>query len=374
MAEAVYVHIPYCSSKCPYCDFASVPAAGSVDRYLEALGEEIRQRAKHVSTVRTLHIGGGTPTVLSAAQITRLFHSLRSSFHISTGAEITLEANPCTVEREKIDAFISAGGNRVSLGAQSFIDSELTTLGRLHGSEDIYRANEIIRGSGIKNLNFDLIFAIPDQTIQSWRHSLEEAVSLAPEHLSTYCLTVEPGTPFDSLVEAGTFRRKTAEEELELYQAAREILIRAGYEHYEISNFAKPGRRASHNLVYWSNGEYLGLGASAVSYLDGKRVVNVRDPVRYMEAVCRRGHAVEEAEYIPLRMQAIETMIQRLRLSERIDCSSFRTKFGVHPVELFGGSFEQMVTEGYIEYEDDTIRSTFDGWRLANEVAMRLLP
>ncbi len=371
MARAVYVHIPFCRSKCPYCDFASIPADDSLDAYLDALTEEVRQRSAEIGT---LYVGGGTPSILNEDQISRLFTQLQDSFCLSPCAEVTMEANPCSLTPSRMDAFAHAGVNRVSLGAQSFLDRELRALGRAHSAAQIDSAVSIIRRSGIKNLSLDLIFGIPGQTPESLKISLQKALDFRPEHISAYCLTFEPATPFFSLLNQGKLQKKTEDEELELYTLARETLLLAGYEHYEISNFALPGRRSAHNMVYWSNEEYIGLGAGAVSYLDGKRITNVRQPAAYIQLMKQRGSAVHESEDIPPRMQAIETMIQRLRLKEGIDCSSFKRRFGIHPSELFNGSFSALVGAGLLQYKDEVIFSTPDGWRLANEVALRLLP
>jgi oxygen-independent coproporphyrinogen-3 oxidase len=374
MAGALYVHIPYCISKCPYCDFTSIPADDSIDAFIDSLCKEIEQRHSAISTADTLFIGGGTPTVLKPHQFFRLFHHLKSFLTISPLAEITVEGNPCTLSPAIIAALASAGVNRVSVGAQSFFDEELGALGRKHRVDDIYVAVAELHKHGIGNINLDLMFGIPGQTAGSWRSSLEKAVSLQPAHISAYCLTYEPGTPFDSLLKAGALRKKSEDEELELYEQAREYLLSAGYEHYEISNFALPGRRCAHNLIYWSNEEYLGLGASAVSYLGGKRLANVREPAKYIESMRERENAIAEAELISPHMQAIETMIQRLRLSDAIDCRAFQMRFGIHPAELFGNIFDESIERHLIEYREDTLRSTFAGWRVANEIALRLLP
>jgi oxygen-independent coproporphyrinogen-3 oxidase len=370
----VYAHIPYCFSKCPYCDFASVPADNSIDAYLDALGKEARNKCSCAAAPSTLYVGGGTPTILSAHQLSSLFRQLRTTFQIPSSAEITIEANPRTLSPDKVEALFAAGVNRMSVGGQSFVDSELRALGRTHQSGDIESAISLARRAGISNISLDLMFGIPGQTAETWRYSLRQALSLAPEHISAYCLTLEPGTPLHSLHQAGAFQKKSEDEELELYEAAHETLTSAGYEHYEISNYAIPGKRSKHNLVYWLNEEYLGLGASAVSYLGGRRIHNVREPSGYIDAMNAREDATEEIDEIPLRMQAIETMIQRLRLTDGIDCSSFSERFGVNPTHLFGDSFAELAKEGLLEVRNGALYSTSRGWRLANEVALRLLP
>lgn len=371
---ALYVHIPYCRSKCRYCDFASVQVDGSVPAYLDALSMEATESSRIRQPIETVYVGGGTPTVLPRREIARLFELLGKHFDISSDAEITVEANPCSLGPETAKTLAGCGVNRVSLGAQSFVDTELGFLGRLHVAADILRCVSLLRDTGIENICIDLIFAIPGQTHESWRHSLSKAIELKPRHVSAYCLTFEPSTPLWQSLQNGSVEKRSDDEELELYEIARDTLIQNGYEHYEVSNFALPGKRSRHNMVYWSNEEYLGLGAGAVSYIDGVRVANMRGPAEYIRAMKANGRAACEIEEIPVRMQAIETMIQQLRMKDGIDCSAFKERFAIHPRELFDGAFDELVELGLLEHTPDTIRSTIKGWHLANEVALRILP
>jgi oxygen-independent coproporphyrinogen-3 oxidase len=371
---AVYAHIPYCLSKCPYCDFVSIPIDGSEQNYLAALIKEAENVDPRRRVAETLYIGGGTPTALSAQQIEWLLARLRDIFEIAPTAEITVEANPCSLIPAKVNALAAGGINRVSLGAQSFVADELSLLGRRHTVREVEESYGLLRRAGIANISLDLIYAIPGQSPRSWRHSLSKAIELRPEHISTYCLTFEPGTPFWNMLKRGDIEKKSEEEELELYEIAREMLGEAGYEHYEISNFALHGKRSLHNTSYWRNEEYLGLGSSAVSYIDGVRITNARDVHEYISAVTDSGNGAVEREEIPPFMQAVETAIQRLRLREGIECSSFAERFGIHPRELFGVRFSELVELGLLEHRADTIRCSSRGWHLANEVALRALP
>jgi len=369
--RALYVHIPYCRSKCAYCDFSSVPVDDSVPAYLEALAIEAAGIA--TSRLESVYVGGGTPTVLSPGQIAQLFEMLRHSFDFSPTAEITIEANPCSVDADTASTLAACGVNRVSIGAQSFIDSELAFLGRAHCPVDIPRSVSLLRNAGIANISIDLMYALPNQTPTSWRQSLNRAIELRPEHVSTYCLTFEPSTPLRTALEAGEIRKKSDDEEIALYEIARDALADAGYEHYEISNFALPGIRSRHNMVYWSNEEYLGLGASAVSYVGGERKTNLREPAQYVAAMKAKGTAICEVDQIAPKMQAIETMIQRLRLRDGIDRIAFENRFGIRAEELFNGTFSELIDLGLIECESDTIRPTAKGFHLANEIALRAL-
>ncbi len=370
---ALYIHIPYCRSKCGYCDFASIGIDDSVPAYLHALAKEAKTASEKAACVRTLYIGGGTPTILSPCQIERLLDLIRKAFDLNADAEITLEANPCSLTPEKAAVLVACGVNRVSLGAQSFVDSELSLLGRSHSADDIGSAVSLLRGAGIENICLDLIFAIPNQTPESWKHSLARAIDLKPRHISAYALTLEPTTPLWHLLHNGDIERKSDEEELLLYEIARDLLTQNGYEHYEISNFAFPGRRSRHNMVYWANDEYIGLGAGAVSYIDGKRIANLSSPSDYIKAMTEGGSVVSEAESISLCMRAVETLIQRLRLSEGIDCADFENRFGIHPEKLFNGAFPELLNLGLLDRENGTIRPTIKGWHLANEVALKAL-
>ena len=371
---AIYVHLPYCRRTCPYCDFASVPIDGSVPAYLRALAVEAANISEAISPAETVYIGGGTPTVLNTDELRRLFGHLRETFEIPSFAEITIESNPGSLTPAKADALAACGVNRVSLGAQSFVDSELALLGRSHEAQDIPCSFSLLRRSGMDNLSLDLMYAIPGQTEESWRRSLARAIELEPKHISAYCLTFEPETQFGRLLQSGRIKKRSDEEEADLYEIAREMLVNSGYEHYEISNFALPGKRSRHNMVYWSNEQYLGLGASAVSYLGSRRTTNVREPAEYIRAMENRGSATSEAEEIPLHMQAVETMIQRLRLREGIDIAAFKRRFGFSPVDMLGDSLGELVGLGLLENDDQTITCSLNGWHLANEVALRILP
>ncbi len=371
---ALYVHIPYCISKCRYCDFASAPLDGGVRDYLDAVAAEAKRVSRAIRCVDTLYVGGGTPTILSADMIAQLFECLNESFEISADAEITVEANPCSLTPDKAETLAACGVNRVSLGAQSFVDSELSFLGRSHRAGDISRGVGLLRRAGLDNISLDLIYAVPDQSPQSWRHSLWQAIELGPQHVSAYCLTFEPSTPLWRSLQNGEIEKKSDDEELELYEIARETLARHGYEHYEISNFALPQKRSRHNIVYWSNGEYIGLGAGAVSFVEGRRIANIRETNEYIKVMKTSGGAAREVELISPRMQAAETVIQQLRLREGIDRAAFANRFGRHPEEIFGGSFVELVEMGLLERTADAIRCPIKGWHLANEVALRALP
>lgn len=374
MSTALYIHIPYCTSKCPYCDFASVPLDTSVWAYLHALMKEAAKSSEALHFAETVYIGGGTPTLLTADQICWLFKELRHMFRFSPRAEITVEANPCSLEPEKTWALAANGVNRVSLGIQSFIDDELRLLGRRHKVECAVRGFSALREAGMSNISIDLIYAIPNQSPANWRYSLEQAIGLGPEHISAYCLTYEQRTPFWRLLQHGKIEKKSDEEELDFYEVTRKMLTRAGYEHYEISNYALPGKRSKHNMVYWSNEEYLGLGAGAFSYRRGTRTANLREPKDYIEAIETKGSATCEVDEISPGMQAIESVIQRLRVREGIDCHAFMKRFGLLPQDVCGDALSELVELDLLDHGSERIRPRLKGWHLADEVALKILP
>ncbi|GAB4350854.1 MAG: radical SAM family heme chaperone HemW [Candidatus Abyssubacteria bacterium] len=371
---AVYVHIPYCKSKCPYCDFASAPRDKSVSKYLYCLALEIAGRRSEISHIDTVYVGGGTPTILSADTIEWLLDLLHEQLPVSRKAEVTVEANPGTLTRKKVEALVASGVNRVSLGAQSFVEAELSFLGRAHTVPDIGKSVSLLRAGGIRNISLDLMYGIPNQDMHTWHQSLECALELGPEHISTYCLTYEPGTEFGTLLKQGALKKKSDDEELELYELAHETLVAAGYEHYEISNFALPGRRSRHNMVYWRNEEYMGLGAGAVSYLDGERVTNHRGISEYIRSMEEESTAEADVEEISSEMQAVETMIQGLRLREGVNMAAFESRFANNLSLFFKPQVDELVSLGLLELTPTSVRCTLRGWCLANEIAMRLLP
>lgn len=282
----LYVHIPFCVSKCAYCDFVSYPGLDALHgAYVEAVRAEIAASPR--TAARTIYFGGGTPTVLGAEALAGLLDALKRRFDVDPGAEITCEANPDTVDEAKLAALRVAGFNRMSLGVQSFEDDVLSSLGRAHDAAAGRRAVVAARGAGFENVSIDLIFGTPGETVASWRRTLREAVALAPDHISAYCLTVEPGTVLAERIAAGDVPAPDEDLAAEMMEAAARTLGANGYEHYEISNFAKEGRRCVHNEECWMYRDYLGFGAGAHSKLNGVRWANSADVAGYARAWTR---------------------------------------------------------------------------------------
>lgn len=369
----LYVHIPFCETKCGYCDFYSIPADGQpIDAAVNAIVTELGGWLGELpEAVRTVFIGGGTPTVLSAARLEQVLLTVRQ---VAPGdlAEFTVEANPATVDAEKARLLARHGVGRVSLGAQSFHENELSFLERLHRPEDIAPALDALRGAGIANLNLDLIFGIGGQTVSSWRESLQRALDLNPAHLACYGLTYEPGTALTRQLYLG--RAKPCDEDLEaeMYLVAVDLLADAGFEHYEISNFARPGRRCLHNLVYWGNEPYIGVGPSAAGYVHGRRYKNVPNLGNYIKRISETGSAVIEDEELTSRDRAIETVMLQLRLIEGIDLDAFRLTTEVDLASEASIAIGSLHSQGLIETSGGRLRLTRKGLLAADAVISEL--
>lgn len=341
---SLYLHLPWCQAKCPYCDFNSYAAtAWPEDAYADALLAELETHLAappwRETFLRTIFFGGGTPSLFRPATIGRLLDGIAARWPLAADAEITLEANPGSVERARLTGFREAGVNRVSFGVQSFRPPLLQTLGRVHSADDARAAYAAARAAGFDNVNLDLIFAVPGESRHDWEEDVAEMLALAPEHISAYNLTYEAGTPFHTLRARGALTPLDEDDELWMYQHARAAFAAAGYEQYEISNFARPGREARHNSSYWRGIDYLGLGAGAHSYASvpgfGTRWSNERLPDRYLAAV-RRGDAVATRETLSFDTAAGEFMFLGLREMRGIDPAAFAARFGdtiehVHP-------------------------------------------
>ncbi|MBO2519555.1 MULTISPECIES: radical SAM family heme chaperone HemW [Limnochorda] len=381
MSRGLYVHIPFCIRKCYYCDFNSFRLRGPErDHFLDLLEQEADRWAARleaaggVPVLDTLYVGGGTPTTLEAGQLARLFGALRQRFPLAPQAEITVEANPGTLTLEKLAALREAGVNRLSLGAQVFDDGLLRRLGREHDAAAIETSVALAREAGIPSLNLDLIFALPGQDLRGWRATLQRALALEPDHLSCYSLIIEEGTPFYRWHQMGRLPRPDEEEELAMYQAAIEAAEGAGLAQYEISNFARPGHQSRHNLIYWRNQPYLGLGPGAHSWWEGVRRANL-GPLPAYEAALQAGRLpLEREEPISRALEMDETMFLGLRLTrEGVDRAAFRARFGTEPEAVYGLAIDRLVRLGLLEADAHRIRLTRQGVPVANQVFLAFL-
>lgn len=362
-AFGIYVHIPYCISRCPYCDFNTyVGIEDTAPAYVEALLREAEAWAAKAGEreAGSIFVGGGTPSLLEPALMATLLDGLRATFRVPPDAEITIEANPETVSVERLGGFRTAGVNRISFGAQSFRPHVLAVLGRAHTADRTEAAVAEARAAGFDNLNLDLIYGTPGETLDDWRHSLERAIALEPEHLSAYALTIEAGTAFGADIAAGRMPAPDDDDQAAKYELALDLFAEAGYEHYEISNWAKPGRACRHNLVYWTQGEYAGLGAGAHGHLDGVRVWNEKLPSTY---IARSPEARAGEERLDAGGRRAERLQLLLRLVAGIDREDLATN---------GADLEALVDAGLIRALDGRILLTRRGLLLESEVAVRL--
>jgi oxygen-independent coproporphyrinogen III oxidase len=361
----VYVHLPFCPYLCPYCDFAKWPLrASAAVEYLDALRAEIGRRSP--APARSIYVGGGTPNAYDRLRLAELLALLRERF--PGAGEVTTEVNPELVRDGDFAAYRAAGVTRLSIGVQSFEPREIETLGRKHTVAEVAAVVAQARTAGIDSVSLDLMFAVPGQTAESWRRTLRSAIALDVDHCSAYGLTVESGTPYESW----RAREPTAffddAREAELYGIAIETLQAAGYEQYEISNFARAGHRCAHNLNYWANGEYLGLGVGAASYRDGVRSVHTRSLREYVAAVHEGRDIPSEAERLEGRKRAGEAVMLALRTAQGVGLSEFKERYGIDVMEHYAPVVTRFARNGLLERVGDTVRLTRRGIFLANDV------
>jgi len=362
-----YVHLPFCRTKCGYCDFYSLP---TIEHLIPALvtGLEAELAARNPQRpVTTIFIGGGTPTELPQPALQRLLMHIGAA--AGTVDEWTVEANPSSASELKLATLAAAGVSRVSFGAQSFFEDDLRVLERLHDPKHILESVAAAREVGLTDLNLDFIYGVPGQSLERWRETLTRAIDTGVSHLSCYALMFEPGTALTRLQQQGRMTPIDETLEAEMFELTIEMLTAASYEHYEISNFAQPGKQCRANLIYWNNEEYLGIGPSAVSYLNGERRKNVADVRKYVEIAQQDVDAlVIEREVLTQEERAAETAVQMLRLTGGIDVARFTLQCGVDPHALFAAPIQEMTAAGLIEVMDERIRLTRRGLLLANYV------
>jgi oxygen-independent coproporphyrinogen-3 oxidase len=370
MDIGLYVHVPFCDSKCCYCDFYSVvPRAGQVVPLIEAICVDLaRIHSRERYRVATVFVGGGTPSALAPAVLTRLMGALGDWIGTDRPSEFTVEANPASLTTEKATILRGHGVNRLSMGAQSFHADELRWLGRLHGPEDIAATARIVKAAGFERWSLDLIFGVPGQTPVRWRESLERAVALDPDHIACYGLTYEPGTPLHARLAAGQVEAMDEGLEAELYSMTAEFLPTAGYQQYETSNYAREGARCLHNVRYWKNEPGLGVGPSAVSYIDGRRWRKVADVAEYVRRVQEGADPTSEEETLSEWERAGETAMLNLRMNEGIDACEFLRRTGLDPRLLFAEAIDRHVRAGLLAVEGNRITLTPAGRLVADRV------
>uniref|UniRef100_C6E646 Heme chaperone HemW n=1 Tax=Geobacter sp. (strain M21) TaxID=443144 RepID=C6E646_GEOSM len=376
MRAGLYLHFPFCLKKCLYCDFNSTPAGGSDHRgYVELLLKEmeLRQAALPEPVIApTLYLGGGTPSLMAPELVGLIVDAARKSFSLEPDAEVTLEANPGTLTPERLQGYRSAGVNRLSLGIQSFEDRLLKRLGRVHSCAEALSAYQDARRAGFDNISIDLMHSLPGQSLSQWREALELAVSLAPEHVSAYALSIEEGTPFERLHDVGELPLPGEEEAAAMFEATAAVLSKAGYRHYEISNYAKPGRHSRHNSAYWSRLSYLGFGAGAHSFWNpdglGRRWKNPGEAAAYAAGIRVGIPADEEPEQLTLEDALSECFFLGLRVLDGLDLAPLFERYGESALAPHLKQVAALEKKGALTREGSRIRISPDAVILANGI------
>ena len=368
---SAYVHIPFCTQICYYCDFSKVFIKNQpVDSYLEHLLQEFH--SYDIQKLRTLYIGGGTPTALSASQLEVLLEGLTKNLDLSMLEELTIEANPGDLDADKIAVLQNSAVNRVSLGVQTFDDKMLKKIGRSHTEKDIYENIDRLKLAGFDNISIDLIYALPGQTMDQVRDNVAKAIALDIPHMSLYSLILENHTVFMNRMRRGKLPLPKEELEAEMFEYIIAELEKAGFEHYEISNFSKTGFESRHNLMYWDNAEYYGIGAGASGYVDGVRYKN-HGPIRHYLKAVEEGSARINEEHLSQREQMEEEMFLGLRKKSGVSMARFEEKFERSFQELYGEIVKDLIRQGLMQLDDDRVRMTKRGFFLGDTVAERFI-
>ncbi|OGU08092.1 MAG: coproporphyrinogen III oxidase [Geobacteraceae bacterium GWC2_58_44] len=380
MRTGLYIHFPFCLKKCLYCDFNSAADSRETPQEYAALllrEMELRQQAlPEPASAATLYFGGGTPSLMPPELVGRLVEAAQR-FGLEPGAEVTLEANPGTLTPEKLAGYRAAGVNRLSLGIQSFEDRLLSTLGRVHTAREAVDAFEAARRAGFDNISIDLMHSLPEQSLSQWREALARGIELSAEHVSAYALSVEGGTPFASLCAAGELPLPGEEEAARMFESTSELLCDAGYLHYEISNFARPGRASRHNSAYWSRRSYLGFGAGAHSFLNrdglGRRWKNAAELAGYGEAVRRGVIPEQEAETLTLEEAVSEQFFLGLRMLDGLDLSALESRYGAKALVSRLAEVARLEASGALIRNGNLVRLAPGAVILANSIFSRFL-
>lgn len=377
--SSLYIHIPFCQRKCHYCDFFSLDSFSSsdLDEYVELLGLELQQLVKEypqTGPLRTLFFGGGTPSLLSVAQLEQLLRKLEKAFGFCADCEITLEANPGTLDQTKLSGYRQAGVNRLSLGVQTLDDQRLQLLGRIHSAAEARQTVGQARDAGFDNISLDLIFALPGQTLDQLAGDVAGLLALQPQHLSLYGLTFEPGTALDGQLQRGELVEVAEQDYVDSYLLINRLLVAAGFEHYEISNFARPGYRCQHNQVYWQRRSCLALGCGAHGFVAagwGERWHVPSDLSVYRQRLQAGNAALELLETFDRQAAMAETIYLAMRTADGLSRSQFKQRFGVFPEDEFSAAFRRHAA--YLKRVDDCWRFDLQGWLLYDHLISSFL-
>lgn len=372
----IYLHIPFCQKKCYYCDFISYSGKEElIEDYIESLKKEIQLYREELSghSIKSIFIGGGTPSILTGGQVEEIIRTLANCYHLEKGIEVSIEANPGLLSREKLQHYYAAGINRLSIGLQACQEHLLQRLGRIHQYKDFIGNLQEAKAVGFNNINVDLMFGLPTQTLGEWHASLENIVALGIPHISAYNLIFEEGTPFFQWMEEGRIQKADEELELRMYHDAIGFLKDNGYLHYEISNFAKPNHQCQHNILYWKNQEYIGFGVAAHSYINNHRFYNHSGIEEYSYDIQNHQKPIEESHSLSIKEEISETMFLGLRMMEGVNVKDFVKRFGRTPEEIYGKQLKKLKERQLITYDDYHIKLTSKGIDLANLVFEEML-
>lgn len=370
----IYIHVPFCVKKCDYCDFYSCTDLKKIPVYIDSLIDEIQLTPDLPFQCDTLYFGGGTPSLLEPEQIQDLIHSVYRHFRLATDAEITIEANPGTVNAEKLEGYRHVGVNRINIGVQSFSNPALDFLTRIHTADDAIYSIEFARSAGFDNIGLDLIYGLPGQTERMWRADLSAAIDLSPEHLSCYMLTYEPGTQMENNLRSGRFQSLPDKNVGFLYEFTVQYLEDNGFYQYEVSNFSASRRtRSKHNQKYWTHAPYIGMGPSAHSLINKRRSWNFRLLDAYLQKIRHGQLPVEETEELNSRQLMMETLYLRLRCVDGISILDFEKRFNIDFNRLFGSVVTTYESDGYLEVINNQCRLTRKGMLLADSISSRFI-
>jgi len=375
-SAGIYIHIPFCRQLCPYCDFYSILFdEKQKSAFIDALLSETKAHRTEFSgfTFDTVYFGGGTPSLLGPEDLDRILSELKAGYKLPSDPEISIECNPATVDNSKFARFKEIGVNRISLGVQSFHDTNLAKLGRIHDSKTAVESFRAAREAGFENISLDLIYGLPDQTPQNWKEDLDRAIELRPDHISAYNLIIEPGTEFGELYEAGELRLPEEDQQRAMYDHLVEILAAGGYSRYELSNFAVAGKECRHNLKYWHCIPYLGLGPSAVSYDGVVRSKNSADLKRYITAIKSGMSPIESSETVEEERAIEETVMMGLRLSEGLSLELPRDRFDYESLLEKSVEIDDLCRSGFLENDGTRLKISDAGLFLAHEITVRLM-
>ncbi|MEW9123010.1 MAG: radical SAM family heme chaperone HemW [Thermotaleaceae bacterium] len=373
----LYIHIPFCKQKCAYCDFLSLSGReGDIRDYVTALTGEMKYWEAILKgySIKSIFIGGGTPSLLPIVEIARIFDTINRSFQLQGTAEITLESNPGTLDKEKLAFYLSSGINRLSIGLQAWQNNLLRQLGRIHTSEEFAANYYMAREVGFQNINIDLMFGLPKQSMKDWIETINQIISLKPEHISAYSLKIEENTPYNTLYSQGKLSLPDEETERDMYHHTVNILAVHQYQHYEISNFSLAGKASVHNQIYWKNQEYIGLGLGAHSFFNKMRFSNTDNFYDYISKIQKNQSPILEKEKISKTEEMAETMFLGLRLMEGMDMDIFKKRFDISPMDFYREAVETLVNRGLLIIDKNMLRLTQRGIDLSNRVFVAFLP